>query len=645
MQVNNNTLGLIPAMFLGLLQDLSVKHRIQITIPSLDEWFGSQAKMRSTVAALGCIGKLLDSCLARGGTEPWEVIKTDQFDEATQRQDIKDWSFDLAVEVAIQSSPLQAKILRQVFLFYSKLNLPHEQAAQTQAFLDFVGRDRDLGSFWTSDRRSAYRNSNICYHAREFVTRVLSGMPRSYKPKHGPGAVAGGEKGIFEKMRFRYRPSTRFPFDEWFFLSPTHVVDTWGFDCRAKPDMMTARRKDLRLSEHPKAPLKIRKNPRRTRKGGFATAKWFDQPDQGFRSCSRVIAVPKDFRGPRIICAEPKENQWLQQGIWETIADRVHTHPYTKHSIDFEDQELSRSDALRASITNERSTIDLKEASDRISLDLVYCLFGDSQIREFYLDMLDARSRSADVNGVGVVKLRKFASMGSALCFPIQSLVFLALCVGAVAATYTSNRVPYASLARRFRVFGDDIILPRGDASLVIEALTMSGLVLNMGKCCLSGAFKESCGMDAYLGICVTPIRWRTVVGRCISAADLAAIASSHNQLRSDGYARTADAILAEMRVRLPRLLVLPENWGTVGLPFGAFLAGRQLCARIRWSHDHHTLYAYTYRAVAISKQPLDGWLGILAALSSGGSARARLYARSYCKDDRLNLTWVSLGI
>lgn len=630
--MNSKCPELFGTMFDGLLRDLEKRHSVLITKPSTSLWFGSLAKVRATIAGLGHIGKLLDWHLATHGTEePWELIKHPEFDEAIAPQDVKDWCFDLLIEVAIQSSPIQAKVLRQAFLFFSKLNLPHETDATTQAYLDYVDRDRALGTLWSSEYRTLIRQSDIIFHAREFITRVLAGLPRDYSPKHGPGAVANKEEDI-HKMDFFFRPGTRFPFDEWFYLSPTHVSDVWGFDQRCKPEVVRIRRTTIRST---------RKGYRAQRRAGLATSQWFDQPESGFRSCSRVIAVPKDFRGPRIISAEPKENMWLQQGIWETIADRVHTHSYTKDSINFEDQELSRADALKASITNARATIDLKEASDRIALDLVYLLFGDERIRDVYLDMLDTRSRWSDVPGIGRVKLRKFAPMGSALCFPIQSLVFLALCVGSIAGSRDNRRVPYASLARRFRVFGDDIILPRDDASRVIPALEMAGLKLNLNKCCLNGPFKESCGMDAYQGIDVTPIRWRTVVGRCIEAEDLDAISRVHNLLRTAGFLITADIVLAVMRERLPHLLVLPENWGP-SLPFGAFISGRRICNKIRCCQKHQTLYAYTYQPDRRKTSWRQGWSSLLYSMSNR-SLRPMRYTRSFSKHDRLKLTWMGI--
>jgi hypothetical protein len=60
-------------------------------------------------------------------------------------------------------------------------------------------------------------------------------------------------------------------------------------------------------------------------------------------------------------------------------------------------------------------------------------------------------------------------------------------------------------------VYGDDVIVPTAFAANAIEQLESFGLKVNRDKSCTSGFFRESCGMDAYRGRPVTPVRFRTV--------------------------------------------------------------------------------------------------------------------------------------
>jgi len=91
--------------------------------------------------------------------------------------------------------------------------------------------------------------------------------------------------------------------------------------------------------------------------------------------------------------------------------------------------------------------------------------------------------------------------MGSALCFPI-----LALTVWAILSAAEDD----ADARKSILVYGDDVIVETAKAVHAIKWLEAFGLLVNRDKSCTSGFFRESCGMDAYKGICVTPVRIRT---------------------------------------------------------------------------------------------------------------------------------------
>jgi hypothetical protein len=229
-------------------------------------------------------------------------------------------------------------------------------------------------------------------------------------------------------------------------------------------------------------------------------------------TASKLIAVPKTQKGPRLIASEPICNQWMQQAVAIQLRKDVMAHPVLKHSIDFFDQEPSRVAALEASRDGSRATIDLSSASDRLTCWLVQRVFR----RNVRLLELLAATRTVYlrnptfVHAPKLVKLKKFASMGSALTFPVQSIVFAILAIGYGSAV-TGRDV--GDCAKQVRVFGDDMIVPKAWVAGFSELLENLYLKVNRDKTYGTGLFRESCGMDAWNGYDVTPayIRYTTV--------------------------------------------------------------------------------------------------------------------------------------
>lgn len=222
--------------------------------------------------------------------------------------------------------------------------------------------------------------------------------------------------------------------------------------------------------------------------------------------CSKVVFVPKDSRGPRTICCEPLEIQYIQQGIARRLVSHIELRSTAKGQVNFTDQTINQRLALLSSKNQQWATIDLKDASDLVSIELVKCLVPPEIWR-----VLDAcRSTHARLPSGRKIKLEKFAPMGSALCFPIESLVFYSICVAAL----VLNRVPLQMALRSVYVYGDDIIVPTEHVQVVIDSLTLVGLAVNLDKSCYRSYFRESCGCDAWLGHDVTPQRIKKVPAR-----------------------------------------------------------------------------------------------------------------------------------
>ncbi len=222
---------------------------------------------------------------------------------------------------------------------------------------------------------------------------------------------------------------------------------------------------------------------------------------------ARVIAVPKTAKTPRIITIEPVYNQFVQQGLAAMFERWMYQHPQVSYEFREPNMRLARAGSVDGSF----ATIDLSEASDRISLRLVKELFGDHK----YLlgAILACRSMTSELDDGTLVQLRKFASMGSALTFPIQTLVFATIARMAVRRV-SKGRPGIESLP--IRVYGDDIIVPEYAALETIHLLEVFGLKVNLDKTHWTGRFRESCGGEYFAGsdVSITRVRKRIPVSR-----------------------------------------------------------------------------------------------------------------------------------
>jgi hypothetical protein len=282
---------------------------------------------------------------------------------------------------------------------------------------------------------------------------------------------------------------------------------------------------------------------------------------------SRLIAVPKSQKGPRLICAEPISHQWMQQSIWQWLRERI---PMTQLglSVAFEDQEASRDLALRASMDGSFATLDLSSASDRLCTRLVEYIFqGSDLLNGLHACRTRVVKQTVDMDFPKIHVLRKFATMGSALTFPIQSIVFTVLSVWALRLAEKRENDWNAKRLRedfsRVRVFGDDIIVPKHAYGLTKLVLHECGLLVNSQKSFGGVSFRESCGMDAFRGVDVTPARVHKVPYGA-SASSAAALIEYTNNLYKKGMWHASDSVLGLLPQTLKKGLVVggPEEGG-----------------------------------------------------------------------------------
>lgn len=256
----------------------------------------------------------------------------------------------------------------------------------------------------------------------------------------------------------------------------------------------------------------------------------------------RVTPVPKTLKGPRIIAIEPCCMQYAQQGIRNLLYEVIESDGLTAGHINFRDQSINQRLAKKSSIDRGFATIDLSDASDRVPLDLALSMFDQyPDVRDF---VNACRSTTAEMpDGRIVGPLRKFASMGSALCFPVEAMYFYTICV--VALLKSQNLpVTFSSLRRVGKsvyVYGDDIVVPRKHATIILDYLAKYNCKINTDKTFYRGFFRESCGVDAFLGREVQPIYvgTRMAENKRQSSEILSTVATA-NLFYKRGYYRTS---------------------------------------------------------------------------------------------------------
>lgn len=241
-----------------------------------------------------------------------------------------------------------------------------------------------------------------------------------------------------------------------------------------------------------------------------------------------------------------------------------------------EDQTRNQDYAHVGSLYRNFGTIDLSSASDTVTYQLVRSLFRRTPI---WQELWSCRSQYATLDGQRM-PLEKFAPMGSAVCFPIESIVFAA--VVRVAQKHVGVNTSYC-------VYGDDIVCHFSVFPEVIRLLEELHFRVNEKKTFWpESPFKESCGKEFYNGDDVTPFRiprffhgWKD--GRALRKAPqlLAGWISLANRLRNAGLEEARRYLVGRLLELCPSVLFsetdemlaiqsnyatnfhLPEKWET----------------------------------------------------------------------------------
>lgn len=429
-------------------------------------------------------------------------------------------------------SPIYVAAVRQICRLFQKIEMPCTPAREAQAVENFVQVEQSFESFELPRERA----DNFARVARLLWDNLLVRIRTSeVVPRHGPGATVegklGNQKYVHDTWHERLEPF--FPFIG--FALPVRA-------CGGEDE-------DPSFGEGPDWLEKVS----------------FLSPDQELPV--KVTMVPKTLKGPRVIAIEPVAMQYAQQALRSRIYSEVEADGVVGGHVNFTDQTINQRLALASSRTGQYATIDLSDASDRVPRDLALRIFDS------FPDLRDAvdacRSTCALLpDGRFIGPLRKFASMGSALCFPVEALYFYTICVEAL---LDANNFPYTyatvkAVAADVYVYGDDLIVPTVHAAAVLERLQLYNCKPNLSKTFISGKFRESCGVDAYDGSDVTPtyIR-RKVPQNRQQVPELISWIATANLFFQKGYEQTAELMFCTCERLLGKLPQVSQDCEGLG--------------------------------------------------------------------------------
>lgn len=465
------------------------------------------------------------------------------------------------------------KNLRMILLLCKKIQMPDEsnvlleEKATSEFFrTDAIARDVSLSS----------RQSHLIGLVSNLVLKDLQFKDLSNaKFKHGPGAV---REGLSSNQK-------------WSELVAAIGNDSFDTDAFGYADF------GVILSSHEDRPIISNSSVQSTLFGSAS------------RGIAKLITVPKNSTSRRTITIEPLVKQFAQQGLNGALRDSISRCGILRNSLALTDQSLNQKLALEGSIHANWATLDLKSASDLLSLRLVDQVFGHHG--QFYDHMLDSRSDQIEhANVVG--PLYKFAGMGNALTFPVQSVCFAILCYAAIS-DYEGLKPTYWSIrraSRHVRVYGDDIIVSTRYARKVVEWIEGAGLKINTDKSFLEGNFRESCGLDAFKGVDITPIylKYRPDHAMMTPGA-VKSIVETSNHMWLSGYYEASTVLKDFVEGFLGKSLPLVSK-RSEALGWHTHL---DAMTPHRWNRSLHRLETRSYALKALKRSDrLDGYAALL---------------------------------
>lgn len=224
---------------------------------------------------------------------------------------------------------------------------------------------------------------------------------------------------------------------------------------------------------------------------------------------NRYITVPKSYKTGRGVAPEPVSRQVLGYQIASGIEKCL-----KKFGVNLHDQGLNQ-EACRLAVKNGLTTVDYSAASDSISLALVEHLFKYRP--DILADLKACRTEYISIRGRGSYVNHRAFTMGNAVTFSVESLIFLALAIYSVSwhglerfidsalsglpveerRYYSYFPVKKVVESSGIRVYGDDVILPDYAYATYCDLSQKLGFTVNAEKSYTGkSAYRESCGVE-----------------------------------------------------------------------------------------------------------------------------------------------------
>lgn len=447
---------------------------------------------------------------------------------------------------------------------FKKYKAPYSKNVLLKQFKDFVNTDQELADLNLFEESVFSILERARNHIATWLAEVNLGDVKRFLPRPGPGAT----NTPTEKTE-RYRPRVLYKqindvldYQEWWY--PT----LWDACLRSREFLL------------------LHKNSR-------------NEP------VARFKFVPKTMDKPRGICIEENEMQVMQQAVRVYLYDLLKDH---YPNIALSEQNVNAQLALRSSVDLEDATIDMSEASDRISRELVSWLFQDNAMFHDVLMALSTKwikpPQELSTEYPDLLRANKFAPMGSALCFPIMTLVHYALVLAIIEHNTYSNK-NMQDLLSRVHVYGDDIVLPSETAEDVFYWLPKFGMKLNKTKSFVHSHFRESCGIHALHGQDVTPVYLKYIPYHNNGAAVAAAYATE-KQLFTKGFYSTAEFQRRVISEQYKYNEIVPDGSAQAGFSrcfrsaYNSRLTRYKISRRRKWNSN---LQCWMYHTNTIGKQ------------------------------------------
>lgn len=402
--------------------------------------------------------------------------------------------------------------IRQIQGFFQKFpGLPLGEDKRANAWLAFCEAESlcletNLLLRAVNDGRACFADRRVeawLFQAQRKISQVLGDLPTFHevRPRFGPGACAGIPK---------QKASRKLKLSEQYSCSETFRPVLVSALCTVPAMAFTAARTGVLLAN------------------------------------ARLSFVPKNAKTLRAVATEPSLNTLFQLGYGDYMSERL-----GRFGVDLRDQTKNQRLAREGSLTGALATLDLTSASDTISRELVWSLLPFD-----WAERLDELRSPVLETPEGPVELEKFSSMGNGYTFPLESLIFWALCK----AVCRSDAV--------VSVYGDDIIVPTEHFDDVVTLLRALGFIPNLAKSFSKGAFRESCGTDWLRGMDVRPFFFK---GR---------VSPSRLFVAYNYFARQFDSETCQVILNF-----IPEKvrvWGPDGYGDGHLIGGQSSTRRIK---------------------------------------------------------------